>query len=66
MAVKVPEMQTAADLPKARSTILEAVAEGELTPDEASTLAGIVELRRRSIETTDLEQRIAALEANRK
>ena len=65
VSVDLPEMKSAADLPKAHGTILEAVAEGELTPDEASTLAGIGELRRKAIETSELEQRIAALEAQK-
>ena len=63
VSVAVPPMKSAADLPAAHDTILDAVAEGELTPDEASTLAGIVEMRRKALETNELEQRIAAIEA---
>jgi hypothetical protein len=39
------------------------VAAGELTPDEAQAVAGVVEVQRRAIETAELAERIAALEA---
>ena len=35
---------------------------GDLLPSEGAVLAGIVENRRRSIETVELESRITALE----
>jgi hypothetical protein len=44
---------------------LSAVATGELTPGEGTALAGIVEQHRKAIETQELEQRIAALEAKK-
>jgi hypothetical protein len=47
----------------AQGAILKACAAGDLLPGEAATLSGVVEARRRAIETVDLEQRIAALEA---
>ena len=46
-------------------TILRAAADGDLTPDEAVSIASLIETRRRTIETLELEQRIAALEQNR-
>ena len=58
-------MTTTADLVVAHGAIMSAIADGEITIDEGSALAGIVELRRRAIETSDLEQRIAALEAQK-
>ena len=33
-----------------------------LTPDEAATIAGVIELKRRSIETVEIERRLATLE----
>jgi hypothetical protein len=54
---------TAADLPIAVGAVTEAVAAGDLTPDEAQSVAALLELQRRAIETAELEQRIAALEA---
>ena len=43
--------------------ILQAVANGEVTPDEAATLAGIIESRCRVFEHVELIGRIEALEA---
>ena len=47
------------------ATILQAVAAGDLLPGEAATLAGIVEGRRKALETQELEQRIAILESTK-
>ena len=61
----VPSIETAADLGEAMGAILRAAADGELTPDEATAIASLIETRRRTIETLELEQRIARLEQNR-
>jgi len=63
VAVDLPVIKTVADLVPAHDALMTAVADEQITPDEASTLAGILESRRRAIETTELEQRIAALES---
>jgi len=39
------------------------MADGEITPEEASAVASVIELKRKAIETQELEQRVAALEA---
>jgi hypothetical protein len=57
-------MQTAADLPAALGAVVAAVAAGDLTTDEGAAVASILEAHRRSIETADLESRVAALEAS--
>ena len=44
--------------------ILEAVANGEVTPDEAATITGIIESRCRVFEHVELIGRIEALEAS--
>ena len=56
-------MQTLADLAQATDTIRQSLAEGAVTLDEVGTLTGLVEARRKLIETTELERRLAALEA---
>jgi hypothetical protein len=61
----MPPIETAADLGEAMGAILQAAADGELTPDEATGIASLVETRRRTIETLEHEARIAALEQNR-
>jgi hypothetical protein len=61
----MPAIETSADLGEAMGAILQAAADGELAPDEAVSIASLIETRRRTIETLELEQRIAALEQNR-
>jgi hypothetical protein len=55
-------LRTLADLDQATEAIRGALAEGSVTPDEVATLTGLVEARRRLLETTELERRLAALE----
>jgi hypothetical protein len=42
--------------------VLSAVADGTITPGEGQTIAALLESQRKSIETVQLEQRLAALE----
>jgi hypothetical protein len=63
VAVTLPAVNTPADLVAALGSISAAVASGELTPDEGQAVAAILEGQRRAIETVELEQRIAKLEA---
>ena len=60
---KMPALGTAADLPTALGAVLTATAKGELTPEEAVSVAQVVEIRRKSFETLQLEERLASLEA---
>ncbi len=55
-------LRTLADLDQATEAIRGALAEGAVTLDEVAALAGLVEARRRLLETTELERRLAALE----
>src|SRR5262249_36623795 len=59
----LPEIKTAADACAASAAILAACANGELTPHEAVELAGIVAAHVRLLESTELEARLADLEA---
>ena len=47
---------------KASTALVAAVAEGELTPSEASELGKLVEIVIRGIELTDVQERLARLE----
>jgi hypothetical protein len=58
----LPRMETARDAAKAAGAVLEAVALGELTPTEGAHIMALVETYRRTLETTELEARVAALE----
>ena len=61
----VPPIETSADLAAAMDAILQAASAGELAPDEAVSIASLIETRRKTLETLELEQRIAALEQSR-
>jgi hypothetical protein len=56
-------VERAGDVSAALGAVLEATAEGALTPDEAATIAGVLEAKRKAIETVEIEARLAALEA---
>jgi hypothetical protein len=61
----IPAMNTTADAVQAVGAILQAVADGGLTPAEGQTIAAIIETQRRTIETEEIERRLAELEATR-
>lgn len=58
----LPPMATAKDAAKAAAAVLDAVASGDLTPTEGALIMALVETYRRTLETTELEARVAALE----
>jgi hypothetical protein len=55
-------IEAASDAAKASSAIVAAVADGSLTPSEASELGKLIETYVRSIEATDFEERLRKLE----
>src|SRR5215217_2432404 len=55
-------MRTLADLDAATETMSTALAEGAIVLDEVATLTGLIEARRRLLEATELERRMAVLE----
>jgi hypothetical protein len=60
--VDLPAVDTCAGVSQAQAVIVRVVAEGEITPDEGSTLSSILEARRKSIETNEHEARLSRLE----
>ena len=58
----LPAIETAADVANALGAIAGAMAAGELTPDEAGAVAGVLEAKRRAIETVEHEERLRKLE----
>ena len=60
--IDLPEMTTSKGASRVMAGILEAVADGDITPDEASRVASIVEVYRKTLETSELEARLSALE----
>jgi Family of unknown function (DUF5681) len=59
----LPMPETLADLPRAVASLVAAVSDGTLAPDEGAAVAAMLETHRRTIESVDLEKRIVALEA---
>ena len=59
----LPDIETASDITKAFCMIAKAMAAGEMTPDEAGTVATVIEAHRKAIEMAELEERIRRLEA---
>lgn len=63
IALDLGPVKTAQDLAEAQTTIIAAMGSGEITTDEASDAAKVVELVGAALERRDIEARIAALEA---
>ena len=63
LALAMPEAKDAAGIAEAFNSLMEALSAGDLFTDEAQAIAGILESRRRSIETADHEARLTAIEA---
>jgi len=62
VAFSLPAIATANDTLAALGAVLNAVADGVLTTDEAAGIGSLLEAHRRAVETINLESRIAALE----
>jgi hypothetical protein len=59
---RLPELRSAADATGAMGAIIEAVANGHLTPSEAAELSKLVEAYVRSLEATEFDRRLRAVE----
>src|SRR3954454_24864490 len=55
-------LRTLADLAAAGEAVSGALADGTVVLDEVATLTGLIEARRRVLESTELERRLEALE----
>lgn len=58
----LPQMETGADAAKAAGAVLASVSDGDLTPSEAVQIMGLIETFRKTLETSELEARVVALE----
>jgi hypothetical protein len=63
VAFDLPRIDRVEDLAGAIGSIFQEVAGGRLRLDEGATLVGMLESKRRAMETIDLEKRLRALEA---
>ena len=59
----LPEMKDAMDASKAASNVLTAVSKGALTPIEGTSVMGLINSFRCTLELTEIEERLQALES---
>ncbi len=63
IALDLPEgIETAADVLKAANALLQSVARGGLSPEDAQKAAAVVEAARKAVETEELDQRLSVIE----
>ena len=60
--LNMPDIKTGEDVLRAYSAMLKAMSDAHITPDEASTVSGVLDQNRRALETVEIEERIASLE----
>ena len=60
--LELPRAETASDVARSSEAVIESAAAGELRLGEAQDFMGLLEARRRTIETAELEARVASLE----
>jgi Family of unknown function (DUF5681) len=58
----LPEVKTSKGVAAALAALVHAMASGDVTPDEASTISSVLEIRRRAIETQEIDERLKKLE----
>jgi hypothetical protein len=58
----LPSIESAADIAPAMKAVTSALAQGEITPGEAVTIAAVVDTFVRAIETSDFERRLREAE----
>jgi hypothetical protein len=59
---QLPSIDSAADVVTAIGEVTMSLASGLLTPEEAITVANVIEIKRKAIETLELEARMRAIE----
>jgi hypothetical protein len=62
---ELPKIESANDVPVAAAAILAACAAGSLSPGEAAEIFGLLSTYARTLEDTEIEARLAALEKER-
>jgi hypothetical protein len=65
VALTLPEVTSAADASKAMGSILAAVAAGDLSPSEGGEVVKLLDAFTRTLEATEFELRLQALEGDR-
>lgn len=60
--IKLPQIEGVSDVAIAQQEVLRATCAGELLLDEAQALSGLLDARRKALETEELEARLTGLE----
>jgi len=60
--IDLPPIDTADDVLSALTALVQNVATGQITPDEAGAVAALIDIKRKAIETVEMEARVSALE----
>jgi hypothetical protein len=63
VSFNLPEINNASDGAKAMASVQGSLADGDITPNEASSVAGVIETYRKTLETANFEGRLSALES---
>jgi hypothetical protein len=63
LRIDLPDVADARGVAQAQAAVVASVAEGEITPDEGMALSGLLEARRKALETEELAARLLRLEA---
>ena len=59
----LPQINNALDASQAAGSVLQAVSQGNLTPIEAARVMWLIDSYRRTLELTEIEERLQALES---
>ena len=62
VAFELPPVETAADVLAALGAVVRQVADGIITTEEGAAVAGLLEAKRKALETVEIERRLSALE----
>ena len=62
ISIELPPVVCAADVVRASAAVLAAVAQGDISPDEAGRVMALLTAHKNIVETAELADRIAALE----
>ncbi len=59
---ELPEVAKTEELPNAIAAINRQTADGDISPDEAALIVGLLEMQRKAMKTADLAERVASSE----
>lgn len=61
--MSMPKIESLEDLVSAHGFIIRSVTKGEISPSEGHSIAALLDLRRRAVESIQIEERLLAIEA---